>query len=39
MQGAIPPIIDVDPKDQIIIPYCGLKNMQPSLKTIVYILF
>ncbi len=39
MQGAIPPIVDVDPKDLVITPYCGPKNMQPSLKIVVYILF
>jgi hypothetical protein len=35
MWGAIPTIVDVDLKDSIIAPYCGPKNMQPSLKTIV----
>jgi hypothetical protein len=39
MRGANPPIIDVDPKDPIIAPYCGPKNMQPPLKIVVYILF
>jgi hypothetical protein len=36
MWSAIPPIIDVDLEDLVIIPYCGPKNMQPSLKIIVY---
>jgi hypothetical protein len=35
----IPPIVDVDLEDPIILPYCGLKNMRPSLKIIVYTLF
>jgi hypothetical protein len=34
--SAIPPIVDVDPEDPFIIPYCGPKNMGPSLKIIAY---
>jgi hypothetical protein len=36
MWSAIPPIVDVDLEDPIIIPYCGPKNMRPSLKIIAY---
>ncbi len=36
VQGAIPPIVDVDFKDPIITPYCGPKNIRPSLKTSPY---
>jgi hypothetical protein len=32
MWGSIPIVVDVDVEDPIIIPYCGLKNMWPSLK-------
>jgi hypothetical protein len=39
MQGAILPIVDVDLKDPIIAPYCGPKNIRPSLKTFSYIPF
>ncbi len=39
MQSAIPPIVNVDPKNLVIPPYCGPENMQPSLKTIAYTLF
>jgi hypothetical protein len=27
MQSAIPPIVDVNPEDLVIVPYCGPKNM------------
>ncbi len=33
------PIVDVDLKDLVIVPYCGPKNMQLSLKIVAYILF
>jgi hypothetical protein len=36
VQGAIPPIVDVDFKDPIIISYCGPINIRPSLKTSSY---
>jgi hypothetical protein len=36
---SIPTIINVDPKDPIIPPYCGLRNMCPSLSTIAYMPF
>jgi hypothetical protein len=39
VQSAIPPIVNVDPKNLVIPPYCGPENMQPSLKTIAYTLF
>ncbi len=31
MRGAISPIVDID--HEVVVPYCGLINMQPSLKT------
>jgi hypothetical protein len=29
-------VVDVDPKDPIIPPYCGPKNMRPSLSIVAY---
>ncbi len=34
--GSIPIVVDVDPEDPIILPYCDPKNMHPSLSTIAY---
>ncbi len=39
MWSAILTIVDVDLKESIIAPYCGLKNMRPFLKTTVDIPF
>ncbi len=39
VRSSIPPIIDANLEDLVIAPYCGPKNMRPSLKTIVYTLF
>jgi hypothetical protein len=36
MSTSIPNVVDVDPKDPIIAPYCGFKNMHPSLNTLAY---
>jgi hypothetical protein len=35
----IPPIVDVDVENLVITPYCGPKNMWPSLKITTYTSF
>jgi hypothetical protein len=37
--ASIPIVVDVDPKDPIIPPYCGPRNMPPSLSIVAYMPF
>ncbi len=37
--ASIPTIVDVDPKDLVIPPYCGPRSMCPSLNIIAYKFF
>jgi hypothetical protein len=34
--ASIPIVVDVDPQDLIILPYCGFRSMCPSLRTTAY---
>jgi hypothetical protein len=36
MSTSIPNVVDVDLEDPVIAPYCGFKNMHPSLNILAY---